>query len=228
MKIGVVIFPGSNCDRDLIRVLTDYTSNPIEELWHKDTDLKECTHIFLPGGFTYGDYLRTGAIAKLSPIMDSVKNHALQGGFVMGICNGFQILCESGLLPGALLRNTNRQFICENVNLQPGSNETLINRKLSTTQTYCIPIAHGEGRFYCDDETLKTIEKNNQVIFRYVNNQGKPTQESNPNGSLNNIAGICNEQKNVFGMMPHPERAYSDFLLNCDGKSIFNSLFNNG
>lgn len=227
MKIGVVIFPGSNCDRDLIRVLSDYTSENIEELWHKDTDLKNCTHVFLPGGFTYGDYLRTGAIAKLSPIMESVKTHANNGGFVMGICNGFQILCESGLLPGALLRNSNRQFICENVFLKPVSNATQINKDLSTTQSYCIPIAHGEGRFYCDDDTLAVLEKNNQVIFRYVDSEGNATTSANPNGSLNNIAGICNEQKNVFGMMPHPERAYSHFLLNTDGKSIFDSIFKN-
>ncbi len=227
MKIGVVIFPGSNCDRDLIRVLNDYTSQPIVELWHKDTDLQGCSHIFLPGGFTYGDYLRTGAIAKLSPIMESVKKHANNGGFVMGICNGFQILCESGLLPGALLRNTNRQFICENVYLKPGSNNTTINRTLDVNTAYCIPIAHGEGRFYCDDQTLNEIESNNQVIFRYVNSLGESTPETNPNGSVNNIAGICNKTKNVFGMMPHPERAYSDFLLNSDGKAIFNSLFLN-
>ncbi len=225
MKIGVVIFPGSNCDRDLIRVLNDYTSQPILQLWHKDTDLQGCTHIFLPGGFTYGDYLRTGAIAKLSPIMESVKNHANAGGFVMGICNGFQILCESGLLPGALLRNTNRQFICENVYLKPGSNQTAINKSLDTEKTYCIPIAHGEGRFYCDESTHAELMNNNQIIFRYADANGNVNDSTNPNGSIDNIAGICNEGKNVFGMMPHPERAYSDFLLNTDGKSFFNSLF---
>ena len=225
MKFGVVIFPGSNCDHDLIRVLNAYSAQPVVELWHKDTDLQNCTHIFLPGGFTYGDYLRTGAIAKLSPIMESVKKHADNGGFVMGICNGFQILCESGLLPGALLRNTNRMFICKNVYLKPGSNQTLINRNLDTNSAYCIPIAHGEGRFYCDAETLKTIEENNQVIFRYASPAGEINEDANPNGSINNIAGICNSGKNVFGMMPHPERAFSDFLLNQDGKKFFDSIF---
>ena len=225
MKFGVVIFPGSNCDHDLIRVLNAYSSQPVVELWHKDTDLQNCTHIFLPGGFTYGDYLRTGAIAKLSPIMESVKKHADNGGFVMGICNGFQILCESGLLPGALLRNTNRMFICKNVYLKPGSNQTLINRNLDTNSAYCIPIAHGEGRFYCDAETLKTIEENNQVIFRYATPSAEVNEDANPNGSVNNIAGICNSGKNVYGMMPHPERAFSDFLLNQDGKKFFDSIF---
>ncbi len=225
MKFGVVIFPSSNCDQDLIRVLNAYSNQPVVELWHKDTDLQNCTHIFLPGGFTYGDYLRTGAIAKLSPIMESVKKHADNGGFVMGICNGFQILCESGLLPGALLRNTNRMFICKNVFLKPGSNQTLINRSLDTQKSYSIPIAHGEGRFYCDADTLKTIEENNQVIFRYASANGEINDDVNPNGSVNNIAGICNAGKNVYGMMPHPERAFSDFLLNQDGKKFFDSIF---
>lgn len=225
MKFGVVIFPGSNCDQDLIRVLNAYSNQPVVELWHKDTDLQNCSHIFLPGGFTYGDYLRTGAIAKLSPIMESVKKHADNGGFVMGICNGFQILCESGLLPGALLRNTNRMFICKNVYLKPGSNQTLINRSLDTQKSYSIPIAHGEGRFYCDADTLKSIEENNQVIFRYASSTGEVNEDYNPNGSVNNIAGICNAGKNVYGMMPHPERAFSDFLLNQDGKKFFDSIF---
>ena len=215
MKFGVVIFPGSNCDRDLIQVLSNYSNEPVAELWHKDTDLQGCTHIFLPGGFSYGDYLRSGAIAKLSPIMDAVTQHANNGGFVMGICNGFQILCESGLLPGALLRNENMKFICKNVELTAVNTQTSVTKKVPSNHRITVPIAHGEGRFYADDDTLKQIEDNGQVIFRYV---------ENPNGSLNDIAGICNENKNVFGMMPHPERCFADYLLNQDGKLIFDSL----
>jgi phosphoribosylformylglycinamidine synthase len=215
MKFGVVIFPGSNCDRDLIQVLSNYSNEPVAELWHKDTDLQCCTHIFLPGGFSYGDYLRSGAIAKLSPIMDAVTQHANNGGFVMGICNGFQILCESGLLPGALLRNENMKFICKNVELTAVNTQTSVTRKVPANHKITVPIAHGEGRFYADDATLKQIEDNGQVIYRYV---------ENPNGSLNDIAGICNENKNVFGMMPHPERCFADYLLNQDGKLIFDSL----
>ena len=215
MKFGVVIFPGSNCDRDLIEVLSNYSKEPVVELWHKDTDLQGCTHIFLPGGFSYGDYLRSGAIAKLSPIMDSVVQHANRGGFVMGICNGFQILCESGLLPGALLRNDNMKFVCKNVELEAANADTAVTKKLNIGQRITVPIAHGEGRFYADETSLKEIEENGQVLFRYV---------ENPNGSLNSIAGICNATKNVFGMMPHPERCYSEYLHNQDGKLIFDSL----
>lgn len=224
MKFGVVIFPGSNCDRDLIETLESVSGKPVTELWHKDTDLKGVDFVFLPGGFSYGDYLRSGAIAKLSPIMKSVTEHAAAGGYVMGICNGFQILCESGLLPGALLHNTHQKFICKNVILKPASTDLLITRKLNPDTTYTIPIAHGEGRFYADDVTLKSIEDNGQVIFRYCDAEGQITPESNPNGSLNNIAGICNAGKNVFGMMPHPERCASAELLNTDGRGIFESI----
>jgi phosphoribosylformylglycinamidine synthase I len=224
MKCGVVIFPGSNCDRDLLEVLESVSGSKPVELWHKDADLKGCTHIFLPGGFSYGDYLRSGAIAKLSPIMQSVIEHAGKGGFVMGICNGFQILCESGLLPGALLRNTNMKFTCKNVFLKPVNTSASITCTLSTDDVLEIPIAHGEGRFYADEETLKQIEDNGQVIFRYCNESGETTPESNPNGSLNNIAGICNAGFNVFGMMPHPERCAADYLFNTDGRALFESL----
>ncbi len=224
MKFGVVIFPGSNCDQDLIDVLSNYSSEPVEKLWHKSNDLLGCTHIFIPGGFSYGDYLRSGAIAKLSPIMDAVSQHAANGGFVMGICNGFQILTESGLLPGALLRNTNIKFNCKNVFLTPGTKNSQVTNKLSDNQVIEVPIAHGEGRFYCDDTTLAEIEANNQVIFRYCDAEGNLTPESNPNGSLNNIAGITNAGRNVFGMMPHPERCAADYLLNADGKLVFQSL----
>ncbi len=224
MKFGVVIFPGSNCDQDLIDVLSNYSSEPVEKLWHKSNDLLGCTHIFIPGGFSYGDYLRSGAIAKLSPIMDAVSQHAANGGFVMGICNGFQILTESGLLPGALLRNTNIKFNCKNVFLTPGTKNSQVTNKLADNQVIEVPIAHGEGRFYCDDTTLAEIEANNQVIFRYCDAEGNLTPESNPNGSLNNIAGITNAGRNVFGMMPHPERCAADYLLNADGKLVFEGL----
>lgn len=225
MKAGVVIFPGSNCDKDLIDVLQKYSQNPVQELWHRESDLRGCTHIFLPGGFSYGDYLRSGAIAGLSPVMKSIKEHATAGGFVMGICNGFQILCETGLLPGALLRNTNVSFICENVFLTPGNNNTSVTRALSPGDILKVPIAHGEGRFYCDTDTLQKIESGEQVIFRYCDENGNVNAESNPNGSLNNIAGICNEGRNVFGMMPHPERCASSVLQNTDGARIFDSVF---
>lgn len=224
MKCGVVIFPGSNCDKDLIEVLESVTQSSVVELWHKDTDLKGCTHVFLPGGFSYGDYLRSGAIAQLSPIMESVKSHAANGGFVMGICNGFQVLCESGLLPGALCRNDNMKFVCKNVYLNPSNLNTAITQGLSSTDALKIPIAHGEGRFYCDEETLAKLEANNQVVFRYCDENGQITSDSNPNGALNNIAGICNEGFNVFGMMPHPERCSSDYLLNNDGRRLFESM----
>lgn len=224
MKCGVVIFPGSNCDHDLMGVLEAVTGEKPVELWHKETDLQGCTHIFLPGGFSYGDYLRSGAIAKLSPIMQSVIEHAGKGGFVMGICNGFQILCESGLLPGALLRNTNMKFTCKNVFLKPANTSSAISSTLNADSVLQIPIAHGEGRFYADEATLKQIEDNNQVIFRYCTSEGDITDEANPNGSLNNIAGICNAGFNVFGMMPHPERCAADYLYNTDGRALFESL----
>lgn len=224
MKCGVVIFPGSNCDHDLMVVLEAVTGEKPAELWHKETDLQGSTHIFLPGGFSYGDYLRSGAIAKLSPIMQSVIEHAGKGGFVMGICNGFQILCESGLLPGALLRNTNMKFTCKNVFLKPANTSTAITSTLNADSVLQIPIAHGEGRFYADEATLKQIEDNNQVIFRYCTSEGDITAEANPNGSLNNIAGLCNAGFNVFGMMPHPERCAADYLFNTDGRALFESL----
>jgi phosphoribosylformylglycinamidine synthase I len=224
MKFGVVIFPGSNCDRDLIETISAVSNGQVEELWHKDTDLKGVDFVFLPGGFSYGDYLRSGAIAKLSPVMQSIGEHAKAGGYVMGICNGFQILCESGLLPGALLRNTNRQFICKNVFLKPENTQLKITNLLSAERAYKIPIAHGEGRYYADENTLKEMEANQQIMFRYVDENGLVNETGNPNGSLNNIAGICNAGKNVFGMMPHPERCANDLLLNADGRAIFESI----
>jgi phosphoribosylformylglycinamidine synthase len=226
MKFGVVIFPGSNCDQDLIHVVRNVMKKEVVELWHKEHTLKNCDFILLPGGFSYGDYLRSGAIARFSPIMQEVCEFADKGGFVFGICNGFQILTESHLLPGALLHNNNHQFICKNVTLRCETDESVITSKFSVGQTAKIPIAHGEGRFYCDDATLQQIKENNQVLFRYCDEQGNLTPESNPNGALDSIAGICNKQRNVFGMMPHPERASESVLGNTDGKLIFDSILN--
>ncbi len=224
MKFGVVIFPGSNCDNDLINVLENVSGTKVEELWHKDTDLKGCTHIFLPGGFSYGDYLRSGAIAKLSPIIESITTHANNGGFVMGICNGFQILCESGLLPGALLHNNQHSFICKNVYLKVENTNTAITKELTDKPAYKIPIAHAEGRYYADDATIKQLEENKQVLFRYSDENGNVDVAFNPNGAVNNIAGIANAGFNVFGMMPHPERAASKDLFNEDGLAFFTAL----
>lgn len=226
MKFGVVIFPGSNCDRDLIETLERFSGSKVEELWHNDTDLKGVDFVFLPGGFSYGDYLRSGAIAKLSPVMKSVIEHAGKGGYVMGICNGFQILCESGLLPGALLRNTDRKFLCNNVYLKPENTSLKVTSMMDKNKAYKIPIAHGEGRYYADDETLQQLEANGQVMFRYCDENGHVNDAGNPNGSLNNIAGICNAGKNVFGMMPHPERCADEQLFNTDGSLLFKSILN--
>ena len=227
MKFGVVTFPGSNCDQDMIYVLETIMGQEVERLWHKDTDLKGVDFVVLPGGFSYGDYLRSGAIAKLSPIMKEVIKHANNGGYVLGICNGFQILTESGLLEGALLHNDNQKFICKNVYLKPDNNASAINKDLNTTKAYKIPIAHGEGRFYAPQDVIDRLENNNQVIFRYATNEAEVNNEANPNGSINNIAGICNEKGNVFGMMPHPERAADGELANIDGKSLFESILAN-
>ena len=223
-KIGVVIFPGSNCDQDMIYVLRNLLGQTVEELWHKDTDLKGCDFIILPGGFSYGDYLRSGAIARFSPIMEQVIAFANNGGYVMGICNGFQILCESGLLPGALLHNNERKFICKNVFIKAEGNNTLLTSQLPTGKALKIPIAHGEGKYYADEQALKKLNDNKQILFRYCDESGNVTEQANPNGSLENIAGVCNEKKNVFGMMPHPERAADGELNNIDGRLIFESI----
>ena len=225
MKFGVVIFPGSNCDKDIIFAIQNTIGQQVVELWHKDQDLQNCDVIFLPGGFSYGDYLRSGAIAKFSPIMKEVINFAKNGGYLIGICNGFQILTESGLLPGALLHNTNNKFICKNVYLKVNNHNSLITNQYNG-QAIKIPIAHGEGRFFADDITLKELEKNNQIIFKYCDKNGNVSDESNPNGSLANIAGICNKNKNIFGMMPHPERAADPLLSNVDGVNLFKSILN--
>jgi phosphoribosylformylglycinamidine synthase subunit PurQ / glutaminase len=216
MKFGVVVFPGSNCDRDMYDALADELGQDVSMLWHKDRDLgrfskEDC--IILPGGFSYGDYLRCGAIARFSPMMQSVIEFANAGGKVLGVCNGFQILCEAQLLPGALLRNGNQQFVCKNVFLTNDSD-----------RIYKIPIAHGEGRYHADEKTLDALEANGQVIFYYCDEEGNITPDANPNGAIRNIAGICNSSRNVFGMMPHPERACSAILGNTDGREILKTL----
>jgi len=226
MKFGVVTFPGSNCDADIVYVLESILNQKVERLWHKETDLKGADFIILPGGFSYGDYLRSGAIAKLSPIMSEVIKHANNGGYVMGICNGFQILTETGLLDGALLHNNNQKFICKNIFLKTASMNTSITKDLDMSKAYKIPIAHGEGRYYASYETIEKLEDNDQVLFKYSNEQGEVVNDANPNGSVNNIAGICNEGRNVFGMMPHPERASDKELANEDGKAMFLSILN--
>jgi len=227
MKFGVVIFPGSNCDQDMIYVLRDILGHQVVELWHKNTDLQGVEAIMLPGGFSYGDYLRSGALANHSPIMAEVVKFANKGGLVVGICNGFQILCESGLLPGALLHNNSHKFICKNVYLVPDNNKSCINADLQKEQPLLIPIAHGEGRYYADDDTIAELRSNKQILFRYCDANGDISNESNPNGSMENIAGVCNAKFNVYGMMPHPERASDEELGNTDGKLILESLINN-
>jgi phosphoribosylformylglycinamidine synthase len=224
MKFGVVTFPGSNCDQDMIDVLKDILGQQVVNLWHKDHNLQGCDFVVLPGGFSYGDYLRSGAIARFSPIMQEVVAHANKGGYVMGICNGFQILCEAGLTPGALLHNNNQKFICKNVFLKPQTTSTLLTRHLDQNKALKIPIAHGEGRYFTDADTLKQLNDNQQIMFRYCDEVGNITDEANPNGSLENIAGVTNKTKNVFGMMPHPERAADSVLSNEDGKLIFESI----
>ena len=216
MKFGVVVFPGSNCDRDMQDALQNDLNKEVIMLWHKDKDLSAFTTndcIVLPGGFSYGDYLRCGAIARFSPMMQSVIEFANRGGKVLGVCNGFQILCESGLLPGVLLQNANQQFICKNVFIKNGEGEALK-----------IPIAHGEGRFHADESTLDQLEKNDQVIFRYCTQLGEINEIANPNGAVRNIAGIRNHNNKLYGMMPHPNRATSSLLNNIDGKKVFEIL----
>lgn len=226
MKFGVVIFPGSNCDEDMVYVLETIMQQKVERLWHKDKDLKKCDFIVLPGGFSYGDYLRSGAIARFSPIMEKVIDHAEKGGYLMGVCNGFQVLTEANLVPGALLHNTFRRFTCKNVYITPQNTDVLITQGLTRGKAYKIPVAHGEGNYFTDEETFKKMNANGQILFKYCDADGKVTPESNPNGSMFNIAGVCNAKKNVFGMMPHPERAADAVLNNTDGLAIFNSIIN--
>jgi phosphoribosylformylglycinamidine synthase len=224
MKFGVVVFPGSNCDQDSIYVLETILGQEVVKLWHKDHDLQGVDFIILPGGFSFGDYLRSGAIARFSPIMQEVIQFANKGGYVMGICNGFQILAEAGLVPGALLHNSSRKFICRNIHLKAETNNSIITRSVGLEKALKIPIAHGEGNYFADADTLKRLNDNDQVLFRYCDESGNVTAESNPNGSIENIAGVCNEGRNVFGLMPHPERAADSILGNQDGLGIFESI----
>ena len=227
MKFGVVVFPGSNCDEDLIYVLQNLLGQEVIKLWHKNTDLQGVDGVFLPGGFSYGDYLRSGALAKYSPIMQSIINYANEGGFVFGICNGFQILCETKLLPGALLINENQKFICKNTYIKPDNNNSFLTTKLDCDSALRIPIAHAEGRYFADGKTITEMRKNGQILFRYCDEYSQLSDEYNPNGSAENIAGICNKNKNVYGMMPHPERASDEELGNTDGLLIFKSILKN-
>lgn len=224
MKVGVVIFPGSNCDKDAVYAFQNQFGCETVELWHKDTDLQNCDLIFLPGGFSYGDYLRSGAIARFSPIMQSVIEFAGKGGLVWGVCNGFQILCEAGLLPGALLHNNNQKFNCKNVYIKAETNNSKVTSATEVGKALKIPIAHGEGRFYCDEQTLAELKANDQILFRYCDEHGQVSDESNPNGALDHIAGVTNKGRNVFGMMPHPERVVDVDLYNTDGRILFESL----
>jgi len=224
MKSGVIIFPGSNCDYAAYMAIKSVIKRDVEFLWHQDTSLHDCDCVILPGGFSYGDYLRTGAIARFSPIMQKVMEFAKHGGLVVGICNGFQILLEAGLLPGAMLRNTSLRFICKFVNIKVENERSPFSNLCKRGQVLKIPIAHTDGNYFIQDEGLKQLEENDQIIFRYCDEKGNVTLESNPNGSLDNIAGICNQTKNVLGMMPHPERASEIILGSEDGKYIFQSI----
>jgi phosphoribosylformylglycinamidine synthase len=224
MKFGVIIFPGSNCDHDAYHAVSKYIGQPVDFIWHRDTDLSSYDAVIVPGGFSYGDYLRCGALAKFSPVMQSVKKFAAEGKFVFGICNGFQILCESGLLPGALMRNRGLHFICKHINLRVESDKTPYTTELAAGQVLSIPIAHADGNYVCDDETFDSLEANKQIVFRYCDENGDVTDTSNPNGSRSNIAGICSREGNVLGMMPHPERACEQLLGSSDGRGLFASL----
>ena len=227
LKFGVVVFPGSNCDHDAYYSLRKVLNYDVEFLWHKDTDLKQSSVILLPGGFSYGDYLRTGAIARFSPIMNSVISFANKGGIVIGICNGFQILLEAGLLPGVMIRNNSLKFACKDVYLKTENRETIFSAEISeATKALKIPIAHGEGNYFADLELLKELETNRQILFRYSDEDGNVNDENNPNGSQLNIAGIVNKNGNVMGMMPHPERACDPTLGRTDGQQIFKSIAN--
>ena len=228
MKFGIIVFPGSNCDRDVAMVTQGLLGKPTRMVWHQEQDISDLDVVVIPGGFSYGDYLRCGAIARFSPVIDSIVTHAKQGKFVLGICNGFQILTEVGLLPGALIRNRDLHFICDRVPVKVEQSNLPWTQAYSQGQIITLPIAHGEGRYYADRDTLQTLEDNGQVLFRYCTADGEINNSSNPNGSLNNIAGITNKQGNVLGMMPHPERASDEILGTTDGKNMFEGLLGEG
>src|SRR5881296_845730 len=226
LNFAVLQFPASNCDQDAIHALRDVLGQSARYVWHKDTSLGDADAVVVPGGFSYGDYLRCGAIARFSPVMEAVQQFAANGGLVLGICNGFQVLCEAGLLPGALIRNRSLQFRCEHVFLKTITTDSPFTNQIPADKLLRLPIAHGEGCYFADEETLAKLKANNQILWRYVDAQGEPTEAANPNGSLNNIAGICNEGRNVAGLMPHPERASEAILGSADGRLIFESLIN--
>ena len=224
MKFGVIVFPGSNCDHDAYHVISKHVGQPVDFIWHRDTDLRGYDAVIIPGGFSYGDYLRAGALARFSPVMNSVKEFAAKGNLVLGICNGFQILCEAGLLPGALIRNRELHFVCAHVNVRVESVNTPFTHELKPGNILSLPIAHAEGNYVCDDQTLAELHREDRIIFRYCDRDGQITDEANSNGSRDNIAGICNQKRNVLGLMPHPERACEDLLGSSDGREVFRSL----
>jgi len=224
MKFGVLVFPGSNCDHDTYHVIAELAHQPVTFLWHDSPSLEGCDAILVPGGFAYGDYLRTGAIARFSPVMQSVTKFAAEGGPVLGICNGFQILCEAGLLPGALLRNAGLKYICKQVHLRTETTDSPFTRTLTKGEVLKIPIGHMEGNYFCDAATLDALRSDDRIVFRYATPEGAITPDANPNGSLDNIAGILNEGRNVLGMMPHPDRSSEAMLGSADGWKIFQSL----
>jgi phosphoribosylformylglycinamidine synthase len=224
MQFGVVVFPGSNCDHDAWYALSTVFGQNVRLLWHQSEDLEGCDAVILPGGFSYGDYLRTGAIARFSPVMGAIERFARRGGLVLGICNGFQILCEAGLLPGALVRNTGLRFICRQVHVRVENVETPFTAAAEAGQVLRMPIAHAEGNYFCDADTLAELERNAQIVFRYVTAEGRITAVANPNGSLSNIAGICGRGRNVLGLMPHPERAAEEILGSADGTVVLRSM----
>jgi len=224
MKFGIVVLPGSNCDHDAYHAAHDILGAEAEVLWHKETDLKGVDCVIIPGGFAYGDYLRAGALAKFAPIMDPIRRHAASGGLVLGICNGFQVLTEVGLLPGALMRNAHLRFASRDIHLRTEETDTPFTCELTRGQVLRMPIAHGEGNYFAEPEMLDDLERNRQVIFRYCDTEGRTTNDSNPNGSARNIAGICNRERNVLGLMPHPERCAEALLGNADGFGVFKSI----
>jgi len=224
MKFAIVVLPGSNCDHDALHVTKDVLGAEAELLWHKDTDLRGADCVIVPGGFAYGDYLRAGALAKFAPVMEPIRRHAASGGLVLGICNGFQVLTEAGLLPGALMRNEHLRFVSRDVFLRTEQTDTPFTGELTAGQVLRVPIAHGEGNYFADDDVLDELERNEQIVFRYCDAEGRVTAESNPNGSARNIAGVCNRARNVLGLMPHPERCSEPLLGNTVGLGIFKSI----